>query len=154
MILDSLNSDLLLISIKPKFAESIFRGEKTIELRKSAPTRAGKDSYMLIYVTAPIKKIWGICKIENIIIETPKLLWEKHGQKTGITKSEFNDYYKENKKAFGIEITDVINFLENSIDLENLRNYFPNFSPPQTYAYLKTELINNSPLKELISLKN
>ena len=150
MILDSLDSNLLLVSIKPQFAESIFRGEKTIELRKSAPKRAGKDSYMLIYVTAPIKKVWGICRIENIIKETPKQLWKKHGQKTGITKSEFNDYYKENKKAFGIEITDVKNFFENSIDLENLRNYFPGFSPPQTYGYLNTKLIENSPLKELI----
>ena len=151
MILDNLDSNLLLVSIKPQFAESIFRGEKTIELRKSAPTRAGKDSYMLIYVTAPVKKVWGICRIKSIIKETPIQLWEKHGQKTGITKSEFNDYYKENKKAFGIEITDVKNFLENSIDLENLRNYFPGFSPPQTYGYLNTELIDNSPLKELIS---
>lgn len=151
MILDSLDNNLLLVSIKPQFAKSIFRGEKTIELRKSAPTRAGKDSYMLIYVTAPIKKVWGICRIQNIIKETPKQLWENHGKKTGITKSEFNEYYKGNKKAFGIEISDVKNFFENSIDLENLRNYFPGFSPPQTYGYLNTELIDNSPLKDLIS---
>lgn len=150
MILDNSISNLLLVSIKPKFAESIFKGEKTIELRKSAPTRAGKDSYMLIYVTAPVKKIWGICKIQNIIKETPTKLWEDYGQRTGITKGEFNDYYKENNKAYGIEITNVKNFLENSIDLEKLRNYFPGFSPPQTYGYLNKDLINNSPLKELI----
>ncbi|WP_198033492.1 ASCH domain-containing protein [Maribacter sp. 1_2014MBL_MicDiv] len=149
--MDSIDGNLLLISIKPKFAESIFNGEKTIELRKSAPTRAGKNSYMLIYVTAPVKKVWGICRIESIIKETPNRLWEKHGQKTGITKSEFNDYYKENKKAFGIEIADVINFSENSVDLKNLKNYFPGFSPPQSYGYLNKELISNSPLKKLIS---
>ena len=60
------NKDLLIISVKPKYAEKILRGEKTIELRKCAPKKVGKDDYILIYVTAPVKELWGIYKIEKI----------------------------------------------------------------------------------------
>ena len=35
-------------------------------------------------------------KIENIIKEKPNTLWKNFGEQTGITKQEFNNYYKEN----------------------------------------------------------
>ena len=94
------NNNLLIISVKPEYARKILKGEKTIELRKCAPKRVGKDGYILIYVTAPVKELWGIYKIENIIKENPNTLWEKFGKQTGITKQEYNDYFKENKNAF------------------------------------------------------
>ena len=71
----------------------------------------GKDGYILIYVTAPIKELWGVYKIENIIKENPNTLWENFGKQTGITKQEYNDYYKENKNAFGIQLQEVKNLL-------------------------------------------
>ena len=45
--------NILLISVKPEFAEKILRGEKTIELRKSAPKKVDIEDYILIYVTSP-----------------------------------------------------------------------------------------------------
>ena len=90
--------NILLISVKPEFAEKIMVGEKTIELRKSTPKRVDKENYILIYVTSPIKELWGICKINNLIKEDKKNFWSKYGSKTGITKQQFNEYYKTNKK--------------------------------------------------------
>lgn len=139
---------LLIISVKPEYAIKILRGEKTIELRKCAPKKVGKNGYLLMYVTAPIKEIWGIYKIENIIKENPNTLWENFGDKTGITKEEFNEYYKENEKAFGIQIQEVKNLFENSIKLDNLKNLIPGFMPPQTYSYIDKNTINFSFLKE------
>nr|WP_042287773.1 ASCH domain-containing protein [Nonlabens ulvanivorans] len=69
-----LNEDLLIISVKPEYAIKILKGEKTIELRKCAPKKVGKNGYLLIYVTAPIKELWGIYKIEDIIKENPPTL--------------------------------------------------------------------------------
>lgn len=145
------NKDLLIISVKPEYAKKILKGEKTIELRKCAPKKVGKDGYILIYVTAPVKELWGIYKIENIIKENPNTLWENFGEKTGITKQEFNNYYKENKNAFGIQLQEVKNLFKHSIKLDNLKNLIPGFMPPQTYSYIDTNLINYSSLKELIS---
>lgn len=145
------NKDILLISVKPKYAIKILKGEKTIELRKCAPKKVGKDGYILLYVTAPIKEIWGIYKIENIIKENPKTLWENFGEKTGITIEEFNEYYKENDSAFGIQIQEVKSLFKHSIKLDNLKNLIPGFMPPQTYSYIDRGIINYSSLKGLIS---
>lgn len=147
--MDNKNNNLLLISIKPQYAKKIFRGEKTIELRKSAPLRAGKNSYMLIYVTSPVKELWGICKIENIIKEKPKVLWENFGGQTGISKEEFDNYYKDTINAFGIELKNVKNLLGHSIDLKKLKEIIPGFTPPQTYRYIDNNLINHNDFKEL-----
>lgn len=145
------NKKILIISVKPKYAEKILKGEKTIELRKCAPQKVGKNDYILIYVTAPVKELWGIYKIENIIKESPNTLWTNFGEKTGITELEFNNYYKETSRAFGIELIEVKNLLKHSIKLENLKNLIPGFMPPQTYSYIDTNLINYKSLKSLIS---
>lgn len=145
------NNSLLIISVKPEYARKILKGEKTIELRKCAPKRVGKDGYILIYVTAPVKELWGVYKIENIIKENPNTLWENFGKQTGITKKEYNDYYKENKNAFGIQLQEVKNLFKHSIKLDSLKNLIPGFMPPQTYSYIDKNVINYSSLKELIS---
>lgn len=150
MTIDNINNDILLISVKPQYATKIFSGEKTIELRKSAPKKAGKNSYIIIYVTAPVKEIWGICKIENIITENPNSLWRNFGDKTGISESEFKNYYGENKKAFGIKLKDVSKLFKYSIKLDILKSLFPEFMPPQTYCYIDKNTIKYSKLKELI----
>lgn len=143
MKIDSIDK-YLLISLKPKFAKKIFKGEKTVELRKSGPQKINKGGYVLIYVTSPVKELWGMCKIDNIISNSPSLLWNQIGERTGITKKEFNHYYKDTQKAFGIEISEVINFNNNSIQLEALRNIIPGFSPPQTYRYIDKHIIDNN----------
>ena len=145
------NNNLLIISVKPEYARKILKGEKTIELRKCAPKKVGKNGYLLIYVTAPIKELWGVYKIENIIKENPNTLWENFGKQTGITKQEYNDYFKENKNAFGIQLQEVKNLFKHSIKLNSLKNLIPGFMPPQTYSYIDKSLINYSSLKELIS---
>lgn len=144
------DSELLLISVKPQFAKKIFKGEKTVELRKSAPLRAKKGSYLLIYVTSPVKELWGVCKIENIINDNPIMLWERVGTKSGISKDDFFAYYSERNNAYGIEISEVKNFNENSIKLDCLKSMFPGFSPPQTYRYIEKKLINESVLANII----
>ena len=108
-------------------------------------------AFLLIYVTAPVKELWGIYKIENIIKEKPNTLWENFGEQTGITKQEFNNYYKENKSAFGIQLLEVKNLFKHSIKLDNLKNLIPGFMPPQTYSYINKDIINYSSLKELLS---
>ncbi len=148
---DNINNSLLLISVKPEFAKSIFNGEKTVELRKSAPKNAPKGSYLLIYVTSPVKELWGICKIKNIINDNPKMLWEQIGTKSGISKKQFQDYYRETNNAYGIEIKDVRNFKEKSISLESLKDFLPGFTPPQTYRYIDKSKIKKSQLSRIIS---
>jgi len=142
-------NNLLLISIKPQYAKKIFEGEKTIELRKSAPQMVDNESYMLIYVTSPVKELWGVCKIQSIIKNEPEIIWSKYGKVAGISKEDFNDYYKETTNGYVIELKEV-KALVNAISLEELRVMIPGFTAPQTYRYIDEELINNDNLKKLL----
>ena len=48
----------IILSIKPKWAELIYSGKKTIEWRKSFPTRENIECVYL-YETAPVKRVTG-----------------------------------------------------------------------------------------------
>jgi len=148
---DILHDNILLISVKPEFAEKIISGEKTIELRKSAPKKVSKENYILIYVTSPVKELWGMCKINNIIKDNPISFWEDFGSKTGITEEKYKEYYKTSKNVYGIELKEVRNFSKYSIELKHLKKAFPNFMPPQTYTYIKSDEINFGVLKQILN---
>ena len=51
----------ILLSIKPEWAEKIYKGEKTIEWRKSRPIldRNNRHTRVYIYETAPVTRITG-----------------------------------------------------------------------------------------------
>ena len=142
------NENLLLISIKPKYAKKIFDEGKVIELRKSLPQRVSENDVMLIYVTFPIMEVLGICTIEKFITDSPKEFWQKHGNLTGISKEEFYNYYKDNSKAFGIQIKNIKKIVNSSLTLEKLRNIIPGFQPPQTYRYLDNKINKHLVLKK------
>ncbi|MFV0267370.1 MAG: ASCH domain-containing protein [Draconibacterium sp.] len=124
----------LFISIKPEFANKILLKKKRIELRKNKPNARIGD-YVLIYSTQPRKSVIGFAKIKNIIDCAPNEMWENNAEYLGIDKKRFFDYYNGHKKAIGIELTDVCR-LKVSIPLQEIKNVYPKFSPPQTYKYI------------------
>ena len=124
----------LFISIKPEFANKILSKKKRIELRKNKPNARIGD-YVLIYSTQPRKSVIGIAKIKNIIDCNPNEMWENHAEYLGIDKKRFFDYYNGHKKAIGIELSDVCKF-KVSVPLQEIKNTYPKFSPPQTYKYI------------------
>ncbi|WP_149915377.1 ASCH domain-containing protein [Sphingobacterium cavernae] len=130
----NLMSKFLLISIHEKFVDKILSGEKTIELRKSKPNIAPGES-LIIYTTKPKKAITAIAVINNIISLSPHEMWEKYSDKLGISKDDFDLYYKNSGKAIGIELINVYK-LDDAIFLNAIKAIYPNFSPPQTFKYL------------------
>ena len=60
-------NEILLISIKPKYAEQIFNGEKTVELRR-VKTRLTTGDLVLVYVTSPKQALIGYFKVEKVIL--------------------------------------------------------------------------------------
>lgn len=141
--------NILVISIKPKYAEKIFSGIKTIELRKSIPQKVSKESSVLIYVTSPIFEIWGTCIIEEVVKEEISVFWSKFGSISGVTLNEFNEYYENKNVACGIKLKNIKKVSNNHLSLSRLREIIPGFSPPQTYKYLNEKFKNHIDLKEL-----
>lgn len=121
----------VLLSIKPEFAEKILNGTKKFEFRKNVFKREGIKK-VVIYSTMPVGKVVGEFEINEIIQETPELLWNKTKDFSGISREFFDDYYigKENAVAIGVgEITEY----DTPLCLSTLGK---NIVAPQSYRYL------------------
>ena len=137
----------LLLSIRPKYANKIFSGEKKVELRKVKPQLSQGDT-VLIYVSSPVKELQGIFVVEGILEATPEQLWSQVKKIAGVSKQEFDDYYSGSKKGYGIFLKSP-QTLGNPISLFDLRKLWKNFHPPQSYRYL-----SNFELKMISSPSN
>lgn len=132
-------SKIIVISIKPEFANKIFDGSKKIELRKVAPN-ANPGDLMIVYSTFPEMAIIGICKIQKVIKSTPSDIWKNHADILGIDKSRFLEYYSSTNTAIGIVLECTRRF-KAKISLKYLKEQFPKFSPPQTFKYFTRDQI-------------
>jgi predicted transcriptional regulator len=131
--------NILLISIKPEYANKIFEGSKTVELRRVRP-RLREDDIVVVYASCPEKALVGWFEVEEIIEEHPNKLWNKVEYKAGIDRKIFDRYYQGASLGYGIFLKRSFLF-EKPIDLEIIKEQWSEFRPPQSYHYLKpTEL--------------
>lgn len=120
----------ILLSVKPEYVEQIERHTKLFEFRKQKFKNV--PSEILIYASAPVKKIVGIIQVGAIIEDTPIALWSRCRQYAGIKEKAFFEYFKGKNKGIAIEIKDYIKF-ESPVDPYKVNS---DFTPPQSYAYL------------------
>lgn len=121
----------ILLSVKPEFANKIFIGEKRYEFRKHTFKQHNVEK-MYIYSTAPIKKVIGVVDLENIVMGTPKALWDKCYKTSGISKHDFFEYFKNTYIGYAFEMTNIKKFtppIDPYLD--------PDFRPPQSFMYIK-----------------
>lgn len=121
----------VLLSIKPKYADLIIAGSKTVELRRSWPSN--DVGVMIIYSSAPVQRLTGIALVKEIKECDFDTLWgisQTHGG--GVTHEELKEYIGKKKQSYGVMLGRVIP-AEILIDPKQL---FPNFTPPQGFMYL------------------
>jgi predicted transcriptional regulator len=126
--------DEIIISIKPRYANGIFDGSKTVELRTRRPNIA-PGTRIWIYVTTPVAEICGYADLLRISTGTPAEIWSKLGQKTAISREEFDDYFENRDLAHALELTDVMK-MKNHLPLERIRELVSDFHPPQFFCRL------------------
>ncbi len=123
-----------MISIHPKFANAIFRGDKKVEFRKlNIPKHI---NHIVMYVTAPEKKITGYFSVKDVIEAKPSELWQKFWDVSGTTKEFFFEYYGKQELGLGFLVGQV-NVLQNPILLDDIAF---GSRPPQSFAYVDGEL--------------
>lgn len=124
----------LLVSIRPQYAELIFAGAKTVELRRTRPNVTKGDT-IAIYVSAPVRALQGTGTISGVHQATPTELWALVGHRSGLMRSEFMEYFAGVQSAYGILLA-AIERLPFARSLKQLRTDIPGFCPPQVYRYL------------------
>lgn len=127
----------LLLSLKPRYADLVFDGLKTVELRRRSPKNLeGRDVF--VYVTNPDRILRGGFRVGNVWTGTPEGIWEIVSEWAGLDKSDFDAYYSGRDIAYALEIVDVWEF-EDAPSLETLRQMWCNFVVPQSWRYVKPD---------------
>ncbi|WP_414586274.1 ASCH domain-containing protein [Scytonema sp. PCC 10023] len=134
-------SNILLLSIRPKYAKKIFEGNKKVELRR-VRTRLDNGDLVLVYASSPQKALIGSFEVDSIL-EIPiqkfpedlNKIWNKVSEKAEISRQEFDIYYAGASLCVCIFFKNV-ELLPNPVNLTRLREEFSDFRPPQSYHYL------------------
>ncbi|WP_420621822.1 hypothetical protein [Candidatus Poriferisodalis sp.] len=127
---------MLVLSLKPWFAEAILSGDKTVELRRVepkiiVPTRA------LVYATTPLRAMLGTCIVTAVVSDQLATLWETFGSRTGLQHAEFLHYFSGAKVGTALTLRAAKRF-DVQIPLAELRSSPGGFRPPRSFAYLDT----------------
>ena len=103
--------EYILISIEPKHIEQIRLGNKGYEFRKFK-IRNSSIHKMLIYSCLPLQKVVAKCTLECVLEDSPENLWRRTSDKAGLSKKDFDKYFKGIEKGYAFKITDVEFFPE------------------------------------------
>lgn len=134
----------VLMSIKPKYADLIFGGTKTLELRRVCP-KVGPGDLVLVYVSSPRMALVGGFEVAGIVSDEPQTLCKKWQPQSGVEKETFLLYFQGAATAYGILIGRTWQF-DSATELNALRRRKSGFHPPQSYRYVASE--------ELVKLMN
>jgi predicted transcriptional regulator len=119
---------VILLSIHPRFAHAILRGEKRFEFRKRnvPPAR-----FVVLYATSPERKIVGFFEVKRTHKKPPQSLWSSFGRKGAICEDEFFGYYKEAEEGVAFEIGQIWS-LRRPLTLASISTH----SAPQSFKYV------------------
>lgn len=135
------------MSIKPRYAEKIFSGEKTVELRKVVPRSL--EEMVIVYESSPVMAITGAFYVDQIVVKNKMELWPDVHDKACVSWEEYIDYFTDREKAIGIYIKDPVKFTA-GLSLETLRDEV-DFRPPQSFQYI--DIWHNPKLYKLLEEK-
>jgi predicted transcriptional regulator len=125
----------VLMSIKPEYANMIFDGRKTIELRRVCP-KVRQGDLVLVYASGPRKALVGVFEVQEVVSAPPASLCRAWLTESGVTKDVFLTYFSGRETAFGIRIGKTWR-LPAARPLKTLRRLRGGFRPPQSYRYLR-----------------
>ena len=125
---------MIILSLKPRFAEAILLGAKTVELCRTnpkitVPTRA------LIYAASPVRALLGTCVVTTVNPGTPTELWGTYGPRSDLDHEEFLQYFTGVEVGTALTLECAERFTR-SLALADLRKKSQSFCPPRSYAYV------------------
>ena len=134
----------VLISIHPEHVANILGGRKIFEYRKVLPSQ--DVSHLVLYSTAPMKKIVAVAEVVGRIVGSPTKVWNATSFGSGITRRFFREYFSGQRQACALSLGRVyeLNLLMALSSLAGMK------TPPQSFYYLDDNdmeliLANRSP---------
>lgn len=135
MASDSHRDSVALLAIKPRFADAIIAGDKTVEFRKTRFKQPPR--YVVLYASTPVRQVVAYFEVAYIKELSPLGLWRRFRHVGGIEHDEFFQYYGGRAHGFAIVVAAVWK-LRTPTRLAHLR---PRGSAPQSFRYLTANSI-------------
>lgn len=126
----------VIMSIKPEFVKEIVAGRKGYEFRKKGFKK--EVNTVFIYASRPVCRIVGEFKLGGILEGTPEHIWSLTSQRSGITKSFFDDYFMSHRIGFALEIK---SFKQYKTPVNPYR-VIKGFRAPQSFCYTEEAILN------------
>jgi predicted transcriptional regulator len=93
---------------------------------------------LIIYVTAPAKRLLGIFDVIEVLQMRPADMWPIVADNAGISKDEFDLYFSRSTMGYGIYLEpSKINLPR--LGLSEIRCIWNNFHPPQIYRRVTSQ---------------
>lgn len=116
----------ILLSIKPKWADLILEGKKTVELRKQW-TKSDDVGRIYLYSSSPVKKIVGWIELRQAVCEDVASLKLDSENESQVPSEDFDAYFSGHEKGWGLFIRKAVRI--NPVPLPVKR-------PPQNWMHL------------------
>ena len=129
----------VIISIRPKFAEAILSGNKSVELRRRIQSLP-LGTRMWIYATKPTGAVIGSAILCEVLQGSPLEIWGCVQSRAGVSEEEFAAYFDGTDSATGLVLKNVRRV--KAIGMDALRQIRPGFHPPQVITKLIDEEAN------------
>jgi predicted transcriptional regulator len=131
----------ILISLRPHFAAGVIAGEKTFELRRTRPIGATPGMAVILYATAPVKGIVGLCRLGQVFDGTRESIWRMAGQESLLTRREFDRYFIGAERVVALRLKSPLRSPK-PLSLASMRHEWPGFHPPRTFRYVDLRGLN------------
>lgn len=137
------NRKPLLLSLKPIYADLVFLGLKTAELRRRVSSSLqNRDVY--VYVSSPVMELRGGFRVGEVWKDSPDNIWDLVSSFAKVDRATFDGYYEGSNVAYALEIKEVWKY-RTALSLHDLRQKFENFVVPQSYRYLNEAEMRSIP---------
>ena len=134
MVLNSRASQYLIPSVRPRFAEAIVDGRKTIEIRRQRPN-VQPGTLGFVYSSSPTQAVVGSFRVDKIFSGTPAELWLVAQRGAYVSRQDFDSYFTDVEFGHAIVVS-CGQRLPTPIKLSHLRVIWPGCRPPRSFRYL------------------
>ena len=131
---------MMILSLRPRFAEAILSGLKTVELRRTEP-KIRVPTLALIYASTPVRALLGTCVVTSVESGHLAALWQAYGAGSGVDHEEFLNYFAGVQAGSALSLASPTRF-SRPIPLVELRSRPKGFRPPQSFSYVDADTGN------------
>ena len=128
-------NELLLMSIKTKYANQIFAGTKEYEFRRKSIGEKNCHKKIYIYSSQEEKAIVGYIIVDKILIGNLK---EIQSLTNSFNNKGMENYFIGCEECYALHISEYHKFIK-PIKLEDIKNQYKKFVVPQFYRYIREE---------------